>query len=269
MFRLKLKTDTALGRFRSVLLVFLVTTVSISALISIFGVVTDSFGDALSRVVATSSLFAVLSFAVLLQTFSLPRGRVVDRVNATLGIPATAFTGFTALDGLYDWRALDTWLGNQLAERVIVTFLAITLVTSASGLLLHVSRSKRSIRAAIFTSVLAWLLWLFTVLNNWFPDFFNRTVEYEWGSYQELHPFWQRSMTVVGILLAAMAVITFVLELVGIAHARRDAEGLTRLVGIDVELPADVRAQVAELAAAEGVSEAQYIARLVERHFQK
>lgn len=263
MFKLKLRTDTALGRFRSVLLLVLVVTVAISALVAIFGVVSDAFGDALWRVVSTSSLLAVLSFAVLLQTFSLPRARLVDRANSAVGIPAAIGSGFIAFDSLYEWRLMDTWFGGDQGGRVTSTVVSLALAAAGFGLLLSVNKSARSVRSALVTGGLVWVLWLFNFLNTWFPRLFNRLVEEKWGEYWEMHPFWQKFVSVIGILLGAMAVVTFVLELIGVAHARREAEGLTRLVGIDVQLPPDVRELVAAGAANAGVSEAEFIASLV------
>ena len=118
-------------------------------------------------------------------------------------------------------------------------------------------------RSALITSGLLWTVWLFVFFNTWFPSWFNQMVMQPWGVYWEMSPFWQKFITVVSILLAAMAVVTFVLELVGAAHARREAEGLTRLVGIDVQLPEDVRNEVAARAARAGITEAQLISDIV------
>ena len=269
MWKLKLKTDTALGVFRSALLVVLVLTVSISALVAIVGVLTDSFGQSLWKVVSTSGILAGLSFAILLQTFSLPRNRWLDKLNSAVGIPAATVTAFFIFDALYEWRRMETWFAPELRDKVTATFVIVFLSTSALGVLLSVSKSARSVRAALVTGGLLLVVDAWSLVNTWYPDAFNQVHHNQWGDYSEMIPFWQKFITIVGILLGAMAVLTFVLELVGLAHARRAAEGLTRLRGIDVELPEDVHARLAELASAAGISENELAAQLLEEALRR
>lgn len=268
MFKLKLKTDTALGLFRSILLIVLTIAVTISAAIAVVGVLTNVFGDTLWRVVATSGIIAGLSFAILLASFSLPRQRLIDRLNTALGIPAATITAVFAFNGLYEWHWAENLFSDTRLGQLTSTFVTLMLACAGFGLLLNISKSVRSVRAAIVTSSIMWALSIFMILNTWVPSLFSRRVENQWGGYDELLPFWEKTFTILGILLAASAVVTFVLELVGIAHARQNALREKLGVGIEVVLPDDIQALVKAIAHERGITEAELIADFVRADVQ-
>lgn len=259
MWKINLRAATALGRFRSALLLVLSVTIVIAAVIAIVGVLTQ-FGEQMWKVVGTFGVTALISFAMLLQTFSLSRGRAIDRINGMVGIPVSLLSYFAMVDGVWDWQILYRLFGSdwELYGKVIQPIAMLALVTAGYGLLLNVRHHALAVQTALATQGFAAVVWLWATLNTWFPKLFTETVVNEWGSYQEPTRFWQSFIIITGILLGAFAVLTFVLELMGIARSRAG-----QVTGLALQLPADAAALLHAAAQSVGKSDSDYAGQLL------
>lgn len=250
MWKINLKAGSTLGRYRSALLLLLAVTIVVAAVIAIVGVLTQ-FGDQMWKVVSTFGITALIAFAMLLQTFSLSRERLVDRANVIVGAPVAAFTSFAMVDASWDSQLLYRLLGSDwdVYGKVVLPIALLTTLTAAFGLLLNVRHHPLAVRTALASEVLAVVVWLWSSLNAWFPKLFTEQIVQSWGISEEPTRFWQSFIIIAGILLGAAAVLTFVLELVGLARARAHPAG-----SVVVTLPAESLAALTNAAQAAGKS---------------
>ncbi len=216
---------------RRIAVVFIIVSLSITALVGIVTLLTASFGEVQAKVLLTTLLMAGFSITALCHLAVV--GRALQIVGY-LGIAASALAFFT---GVYlIWSSWDNW--SESRETILKTFAVLGVLAvsfaHANLLLLLAGRRNPFIRTSLFITV--GLIGLLAALNI-VPIVTNGEIPGE----NEL--YW-RFLGVVAIL---DVLGTIVLPVVN--RFARDAGPI-----VVVHLEADVAAKADRIAAARGVS---------------
>ncbi len=216
---------------RRIAVVFIIVSLSITALVGIVTLLTASFGEVQAKVLVTTLLMAGFSITALCHLAVV--GRALQIVGY-LGIAASALAFFT---GVYlIWSSWDNW--SESRETILKTFAVLGVLAvsfaHANLLLLLAGRRNPFIRTSLFITVgliglLAALIIVPIVTNGEIPG--------------ENELYW-RFLGVVAIL---DVLGTIVLPVVN--RFARDAGPI-----VVVHLEADVAAKADRIAAARGVS---------------
>ena len=223
-FKAFTEEKSLLRKIRSLLILTLATTVVISAALAIFMIVTGVSDENLFRVTGTFALFSGFSIIILLQTASLYRETLVDKINSALGFLSSFVITFWALDSIWSWNVIIRIFGEEyeLLGKTMSTFGITIALTSIAGLL-RGSKGLNKIIALITFSISAvyYVLWLIRI---WAPQWFSEEItdyyldsegNQQSSTYMREIEFWSDTFLIVGILLGTMLVISLVNHIAG------------------------------------------------------
>lgn len=222
---------STLKGFRRIAVVFIIVSLSLTALVGIVTLITSSFGEVQAKVVLTTLLMAGFSITALCHL------AVVGRALRVVGFIGIAVSGAAFLSGaVLIWRAWDSWDAAWEVTLKVFATLAVLAVSFAHAnlLLLLAERRNPAVRTGLFVTValigLVALMIIIPIVTGGEIPGDNET-------------YWR----ILGVVAILDVLGTIVLPVIN--RFTRDGGA-----GAVIRLDADATAKVARIAAARGVT---------------
>lgn len=233
---------SALKKFRLILIAVLSVAVVTSAALAIFMIISGYSDENLWKATGTFGLFAGFSLIMLIQTSSLYRLEIWDKLITGFGIISSSLLVSLALDTIYEWRFYaEIFKGHEdFSNKFFMTAGVITAITSVLGLLRSSMRINGKIK--VTTVILSVLLAIRILTDVWFPDLFSKEVEDYWydennvkqvATFFEPAKWWIDLSTILSILVGMSLVLSLVSHILG-ANKRKHKEEEIKEAGSDL-----------------------------------
>jgi hypothetical protein len=307
MFKKFMREESLLKKLRLVLITTLASTVIISAALAIFMIVSGVANETLFKVTGTFALLAGFSLIILLQTSSLYREELLDKLISITGFISSFVIALWGLDSIWSWNIMAIIFGDsyELLGKTMSVFGFTIALTLIAGLLR--SSLKINVKIKMLTFFLASLYYALWQVRIWFPEWFSEEItetyldsdnnEQTYTYMQEIG-FWSDTFLILGILLGTMLVISLVNHILGGKKQKtldtqsntgqltdkkdtsngclasdsqteaRDGQAYPKSLS-NIQLSDEVYAKLEELAKKEGITVSELVSRILKATYDK